>query len=77
MQSRQRGETGGVELVITVAADGTLLDVSVVKEITRRLATSSVDAVRAAAPFPPFPSGLPGPTRNIRIVLNYALQGQF
>lgn len=57
--SRERREQGTVTLRITVAPDGTLVNVAVENAQSERLSAASVDAVRNAADlFPPFPPGL-------------------
>jgi protein TonB len=73
MQLQLRRVEGTVELRVTIAADGSVRDISVATEINARLAASAVEAVRAAAPFPAFPQGLAGPTRVFPILLTYKL----
>ncbi|MFQ5705791.1 MAG: TonB family protein [Gemmatimonadales bacterium] len=57
-QSLRRGEQGTVTVRLTLAADGTLLDVRATTRRPRRLVAASLKAVRDAAPFPPLPKAL-------------------
>jgi protein TonB len=58
---RQKGEGGSLSLRFVIARDGRLVDVAIVKSSgVLALDRGMLDAVRAAAPYPPFPSELSG-----------------
>lgn len=72
--SLRRGEEGTVTIRITVAADGRVLDAHPVGEGPSRLETASLEAVAAAAPFPPLPSGLGGDRVVFNLPVTYRLR---
>lgn len=73
-QSLRRNEEGTVVLRVTIASNGTISDVAVMTKITSRLAAAATEAVRAAAPFPPFPPELGNSVGSFDIPINFKIQ---
>jgi TonB family protein len=61
-RSNQANEQGTAVLRLVMARDGRLLDVSIARSSgIIALDRGLIEAARAAAPYAPFPSGIPGP----------------
>ncbi len=73
IMSQRRGEEGTITLRITVAADGRVIDVHPVADGPSRLVHASLDAVTAAAPFPPLPAGLGANRMVFNLPITYRL----
>jgi len=73
--SRQRREEGAVILRITIAPDGSLMDVVVEKAASDQLAEASIAAVRnAAGRFPPFPLEMPQEPLQFIVSVSFVLR---
>ena len=70
----RRREEGKITLRLTLARDGSLIDVVAQTEKPKALAEASIKAVRAAAPFPAFPKGLDKDKASFEIPVIYRLQ---
>ena len=69
-------ESGVVVMRITVARDGRLLDVSLVKSSGfPTLDNGVMDTIRQASPYAPLPSDIPGAQHTFILPVNYAYQG--
>lgn len=61
-----------VKMMFTVASDGRLKgDPEVLNKIDEGLAAAAKEAVRNAAPFPPFPKAIDQPEKSFRITISY------
>jgi TonB family protein len=62
---RERGEGGSLALRFVIARDGRLIDVSIARSSgVAALDRGMLEAVRAAAPYPPFPPEMTSPELN-------------
>jgi protein TonB len=70
--SRQQSASGMVVTRLTLARDGGVLDVALLKSSgSSTLDTAVVDTIRRASPFPPLPPGLGGGTQTFVVPVNY------
>lgn len=72
--SRRMGEEGTVVVSFRLNADGEISQLSVVKGSgSERLDEAALEAVRQAAPFPPFPEGVKRTSWSFSLPLQFAL----
>lgn len=72
--ARRLREEGRVVVAFTIGADGRLIDVHLVKDSGReRLNEAALQAVRDAAPFPPFPESVQRERWDFTLPLSFAL----
>lgn len=68
-EARQQNLFGSLELLVTIRADGALLDVRVLRSSgTAVLDEAALRIVRQAAPYPPFPSTLAAEYGSLQVV---------
>ncbi|MFC3532549.1 energy transducer TonB [Vogesella facilis] len=68
-EARQQNLFGSLELLVTIRADGALLDVRVLRSSgTAVLDQAALRIVRQAAPYPPFPSTLAAEYGSLQVV---------
>ncbi|MDM7321917.1 MAG: energy transducer TonB [Gammaproteobacteria bacterium] len=73
--ARRMGQEGQVKLAFTVDAEGRLLDVTIITSSgSASLDEAALQAVRDAAPFPPFPEGSQRQRWNFSIPLTFSLE---
>jgi protein TonB len=73
--SRLSGEQGELFLVFTIRRDGYLEDVKLIESsLFVRLDDEAIRAIRAAAPFPPFPKSWELERLNVRAVFRYEIR---
>ena len=72
--SLRRGEEGTVTIRITVSADGTIIDAHPQGDGPSRLEAASLEAITAAAPFPPLPSELGASRVVFNLPVTYRLK---
>lgn len=74
-QAMRRGEQGVIRLRVTLATDGTLVEVEAENDaVSPRLRAAAIQAVRNAAPFPSVPLATHGRPTTFVVSLNYFLQ---
>ncbi|HEY6334518.1 MAG TPA: TonB family protein [Alphaproteobacteria bacterium] len=73
-QALMRREEGTVVLRIVIEHDGKLVDVSVLSGSPSRLVEASVQATKAAAPFPSLPSDINLPRATFELPITFRLQ---
>ncbi len=73
-QALIRGEGGTVTLYIALEHDGQLDDVTARSNASSLLVAASIEAVKAAAPFPPFPLGLDQQRATFEVPIVFKLQ---
>ena len=73
-QALMRGEKGTVTLFIALEHDGKLLDVTARANAPSLLVAASIQAVKAAAPFPPFPEELVEPRATFEVPITFKLR---
>ena len=69
-----RGEKGTVTLFIALEHDGKLVNVTARSNASSLLVAASIQAVKAAAPFPPFPEELVEPRATFEVPITFKLQ---
>jgi len=73
-QALIRGERGTVTLYIALEHDGKLDDVTARSNASSLLVAASIQAVKAAAPFPPFPEELDQQRATFEVPITFKLQ---
>ena len=73
-QALMRGEKGTVTLYVALEHDGRLVDVTARSNAPSLLVAASIQAVKAAAPFPPFPEELVQPRATFEVPITFKLQ---
>jgi TonB family protein len=72
LYSQPKGEKGEVEVIFTLSKEGKLLDEPVIVRTTNpNLKLPAQEAIKRAAPFPPFPKSMDKEKNKFRITLYY------
>jgi protein TonB len=76
-QARRQEQEGKVEIRFVLSRQGTLVGEPALEKKSRyeRLNTSALEAVKKAAPYPPFPPEVPAGELSFSVTLSFSLTG--
>jgi protein TonB len=76
-QARRQEQEGKVEIRFVLSRQGTLIGEPELEKKSRyeRLNASALEAVKKAAPYPPFPPEVPAEELNFSVTLSFSLTG--